>query len=263
LDGSERRIHTITFLRPGQIRLPLNAGFCPGFSFGGALLDGSTCVSTPPLPKEQTFSVTFLTPGNYKLVCLVHADMTGVVHVLEPSMPLPHDQAFCDQQAADSAQSLLAEVQMETGQNHPSSPNSVTTGIGETVPTGGGHRTVSVMRFMDDQKFIHVGETVEWTNDDPATPHTITFGTEPLNPLPPSSNVSVAPDGALNATISSLADSVHSGFIVSAPQERIFLPQAPLGATRFRIAFTTAGIYPYICAIHDGLGMKGTITVLP
>src|SRR5262249_25092620 len=77
-------IHTITFLQAGQIRLPFNVG-CPGFSFGGASFDGSTCVSAPPLPKGETFSVTFSTPGNYKLVCLVHADMTGVVHVLDPS----------------------------------------------------------------------------------------------------------------------------------------------------------------------------------
>lgn len=256
-------VHTITFLKPGQIRLPLGQGFCPGFSFGGALLDGSTCVSTPPLPKGQTFSVTFLAPGNYKLVCLVHSDMTGVVHVLEPSVSLPHDQSFYDQQASDSAQSLLAEVQMERAQNHPTPPNSVATGIGETVATGGGHRSASVMRFIDDLKYIHAGDTVDWTNDDPSTPHTITFGSEPLILFLPSANVSVAADGALKATMHSPADSVHSGFIISAPQERIGLPQVPLGATRFRITFTSAGIYPYICAIHDGLGMKGTIIVLP
>src|SRR6266849_6120003 len=63
-------IHTITFLMAGHVRLPFALG-CPGFSFGAASFDGSTCVSTPPLPKGQTFSVTFPTSGNYKLVCLV------------------------------------------------------------------------------------------------------------------------------------------------------------------------------------------------
>jgi plastocyanin len=56
---------------------------------------------------------------------------------------------------------------------------------------------------------------------------------------------------------------VHSGFIISAPQERGGLPQAPLGKTRFRVTFTSAGVYPYICALHDDLGMKGRIVVLP
>jgi hypothetical protein len=84
---------------------------------------------------------------------------------------------------------------------------------------------------------IHAGATVEWTNDDPSMPHTITFGTEPTNPIPPSGNVSVDADGALHATISSTSDSVNSGFIVSAPQDEIGLPQTPLAPTRFRITF--------------------------
>ena len=107
------------------------------------------------------------------------------------------------------------------------------------------------------------GATVEWTNDDPSMPHTITFGTEPAAPFPPSSNVSPDPDGALHATINSTSDSVHSGFIVSAPQDQTALPQTPLGSTRFRVTFTNPGVYPYICALHDDLGMKGTIIVLP
>jgi plastocyanin len=41
------------------------------------------------------------------------------------------------------------------------------------------------------------------------------------------------------------------------------LQSLPLGTTRFRITFTHAGVYPYICALHDDLGMKGKIIVLP
>jgi len=33
--------------------------------------------------------------------------------------------------------------------------------------------------------------------------------------------------------------------------------------TRFRITFTKPGAYPYICALHDDLGMKGKVIVLP
>jgi len=89
-------------------------------------------------------------------------------------------------------------------------------------------------------------------------------GEEPQgDPAPPSANVSVDVDGARHATITSTSDSVHSGFIISAPQERIGLPQAPLGTVRFRVTFTNPGVYPYICALHDDLGMKGRIIVLP
>ena len=57
------------------------------------------------------------------------------------------------------------------------------------------------MRFIEPELVIHAGGTVEWTNFDPITPRTITFGTEPENPIPPSGNVTVDGDGALHATI--------------------------------------------------------------
>jgi plastocyanin len=123
------------------------------------------------------------------------------------------------------------------------------------------------VRFIDDQIHIRAGDTVEWNNHDPVTPHTVTFGTEPLDPVPPSDNVMTDADGALHATISSSADSVHSGLIVAPPQERLGVPESPpkppLGVTRFRVTFTRAGTFPYVCALHDNLGMKGTVIVLP
>ena len=255
-------IHTITFLTVGQVRLPFFVG-CPGFSFGAASFDGSTCVSTPPMVSGQTFSVLFPSPGNFKLVCLVHPDMTGVVHVLGTSTPLPHAQSFYDSEAADQAHDLLAELNQGQAHRHTVSRNAVIVGAGKTLANGGGHNTISLMRFVQPELVIHAGATVEWTNDDTSMPHTITFGTEPGDTFPPSPNVTTDADGALHATVGSTADSVHSGFIGSAPQDQTSLPQTPLGFTRFRVTFTNPGVYPYICALHDDLGMKGTIIVLP
>ena len=255
-------IHTISFLTAGQIRPPFAAG-CPGFSFGAAIFDGSTCVSTPPMVSGQTFTVTFPSVGNFKLVCLVHPDMTGVVHVLNTTAALPHGQDFYDKQAASLANELLSDLAQLQGHNHAALANGVVVGAGKTLADGGGHNTISLMRFVKPELVIHAGATVEWTNDDPSMPHTITFGTEPQDPFPPSGNVSVDADGTLHAIISSTSESVHSGFIASAPQDEIGSPQTPLGATRFRITFTKPGVYPYICALHDTLGMKGEIVVLP
>jgi plastocyanin len=193
----------------------------------------------------------------------VHPDQTGVVHVLETSAALPHGQDFYDKQAASQANELLADLAQLQGHHHSAAANAVVVGAGKTLATAGGHDSISLMRFIQTEMVIHAGATVEWTNDDPSLPHTITFGTEPANPMPPSSNVSLDADGALHATISSTADSVHSGFILSAPQDQIGSPQTPLAPTRFRITFTKPGVYPYICALHDELGMKGTIIVLP
>ena len=255
-------IHTITFLTAGQVRPPFFVG-CPGFSVGAASFDGSTCVSTPPMVSGQTFNVMFPTPGNFKLVCLVHPDMTATVHVLDPSAALPHEQSFYDKEAAAQARDLLAELNHGQAHQHMGSPNAIVVGAGKTLATGGGHNAISLMRFVQPELIIHAGATVEWTNDDPSMPHTITFGTEPAQPFPPSGNVSPDADGALHATISSTSDSVHSGFIVASPLGQIGLPEAPVGTTRFRVTFTNPGVYPFICALHDDLGMKGRIIVLP
>src|SRR6185312_12163569 len=268
--------HTVTFLVANQVRPDFQTG-CPGFSPSGVSFDGSTCVSTPPLAQGQNFTINFPAVGNYKVSCLFHPDMAGVIHVLTPGERLPYTQKFYDGEAAKQA-SLLLSVRGDNeheGKGHhdldlddmfPASVNAtreVVTGMGIISATGGGSDSTSVMRFMDPVIRIHAGQTVEWTNFDPSTPHTVTFGTEPQNPIPPSSNVTVDEDGALHAIINSPADSVHSGFIAPAPQERTGLPQAPISPTRFRITFTHAGVYPYICVLHDNLGMVGKVIVQP
>jgi plastocyanin len=144
------------------------------------------------------------------------------------------------------------------------SPDEVTAGIAEVVATtGGGLHTSAVMRFLRDKTVVRVGDTVEWTNLGSAVIHTITFGIEPPDATFPSPGVTEDSDGARHAVISSPNDNVNSGFLSPAPQERVGLPQPPPGVTRFRVTFTSPGTYNYICALHDDLGMKGKVIVLP
>ena len=181
-------------------------------------------------------------------MCLVHENMDGTIHVLAPSEPLPHDQAFYDHQAADQRNELLSDDDHHD-QHHPLGPLSVAAGIGEVSATAGGSSTLSVVRFQHGTTEIHAGQTVEWSNLDPVLPHTITFGPEPVDLVAPSPDVTVDADGARHAVIDSPSDSTHSGFIVAAPQERLGLPQAPLGVTRFRVTFPNAGsLSLHLCA---------------
>src|ERR1035438_4749671 len=60
--------HTVTFLTANQIRNPFSVG-CPGYSSSPATVDGSTCVSSPPLAGGQTFTVVFPATGNFKIAC--------------------------------------------------------------------------------------------------------------------------------------------------------------------------------------------------
>jgi len=254
--------HTVSFLKNGQVRPPDQVG-CPGFTSGSATFDGTTCVTTPRLKKGETFTVTFpVANKGFKLVCLIHRNMTATVHVLDVTEPLPHDQVFYDKQAQEEREQLLSSVDLGSHEEH-SAENRVSAGAGVITATPGGSENLALMRFDHEKIFIHAGETIEWSNSDPTASHTITFGAEPADPMPPSSNVSIDNDGARHATISSSTDSVHSGFIVAAAQERVGLAQLPVGVTRFRVTFTSPGIYPYICALHDELGMKGIVVVLP
>jgi plastocyanin len=247
----------------------------------GSSFDGSTCVTSGDdlFVDGATYTVTFPTAGNFKLVCLVHNNMTGAVHVLATSEPLPHNQAFYDKQARNRQTELLSDgagledqatatEENSQGENQQESKmrqrseDAVTAGIGEIVATGGGSDTVSVMRFLQGSIYVRVGDTVEWTNLDPVTPHTVTFGTEPPGPpQPPSGNVTVDTDGARHAMLASPGASVHSGFLQAAFQDRTGLAQSPLGVTRFRITFTKPGTFNYICALHDDLGMVGRVIV--
>jgi len=267
-------IHTVTFLTPLQLR-PSRLVGCPvggppdGRTPDFSVYDGTVCVNsgvlsnTSTLPSAPTYTVVFPVTGNFKLVCLAHPNMTATIHVLDLSTPLPHDQAFYDKQG-DRQRSELLSDDMESAHHH-SGSNEVTAGLGHVVGTGGGTQTLSVNRFMDATKVIHVGETVEWTTGEAVTNHTITFGPEPdpTNQIPPSTNVTLDPDGARHAVISSPSDAVHSGFITQSPQDRTNLAQAPLSATRFRVTFTQPGVYQYKCVLHDELGMVGQIIVLP
>ncbi|HLJ14351.1 MAG TPA: plastocyanin/azurin family copper-binding protein [Bryobacteraceae bacterium] len=267
--------HTLTFLKPGQTRPPafgptfgVPVG-CPGLTPSGSSFDGSACVTTGVLMLGEnpgpmpTYSVTFPAVGNFKFVCLVHADMTGVVHVLNLSAALPYDQASYDHEAQGEQTLLLGDASRLEGRGTPGGDDqAVAVGIGEIVTTTGvGSQTASLMRFLRGTIVVRVGDTVEFTSLDPSVNHTVTFGTEPTDPRPASTNVTLTSDGARQAVIGSPADSVNSGFLSPTPQDRANLAQAPPGITRFRVTFTSPGTFNYICAVHDQLGMKGTVIV--
>jgi plastocyanin len=273
-------VHTVTFIPDNETR-PLFQTIVPspnGSSFPNPNAP-ETVVSSPgaladAFVKGATFTVNFPKTGDFKQVCLFHQNMTGVVHVLKASQELPHDQGFYDRQAADQRRDLLSDrdgglVAARQQHGECTAHNSlkvrvVTAGIGEISATAGGSQTLSVVRFIDDEIHIRAGDTVEWTNQDPVTPHTVTFGKEPPNIfLPfPTDPLPVDAEGVPHVVIQSPADNFSSGIIAAGAQDSVFgSPQTPLGATRFRVTFPNPGAFPYICTLHDTLGMKGMVIV--
>jgi plastocyanin len=301
-------IHTVAFLVVGQIFPDFGVG-CPGFNVGSTTFDGSTCVTTPPSVKgSPNITVTFPSTGNFKAQCLVHNTMNGVIHVLDPAAALPHDQSFYDKEAANEASDLLADNDHAKSSNssamnmsHDSRSNMISmrvlaatnrlsgrkkltassgastpataqvkAGVGEINSTPGGVQTSSLVRFIKGDVTVHVGDTVEWGNNDPEEAHTVTFGPEPQDLFDPSSNVTMDADGGLHATLNSPGDSVHSGFLAQAfadepgmPVNNNFDDSIAFNFTRFRVTFLGPGTYNYKCSLHDNLGMLGLIIVLP
>ena len=274
-------INTVTFLTTGQVYPLDETQGCPPITPSGLPFDGASCVSSAPLSLGQTYQVIFPKAGNYEIVCLVHAQMFGNIHVLDPDLPLPHDQAFYDEQAKEQLKALLEDADLH--QQHAEHQHSigdlfsawvlprtvpVTAGIGEIAASAGGQQSFSLVRFVNGTVTIHVGDTVEWTNLDPEIGHTITFGTVPQDVIDPSCSpgcvVSTDPDGTPHARITSTEQNVHSGLIAALLEDEPGVPQLPVWPpTRFRITFTAAETYPYVCAFHDNLGMEGKVIVLP
>jgi plastocyanin len=285
--------HTVSFLTADQL-LPAGPHSNDVITPDGSPFDGSSYVNSGQLKLGQTYTVKFPTAGNFKLVCLVHLYMNGTVHVLEPSARLPHDQAFYDREATDQGSQLLSEIDQRDDKDHrddKKASRGVIAGTGEIVATGGGFQSAALFRFFPETTKVHVGQTVEWTNIDPAaTPHTITFGVEPANlrfafPIVSSGvgvNQSLDSDGAVHATVGSPTDNVHSGYLFALPADRFtsgnadllptnppVLSQFPLPVVvndvnpRFRVTFTHAGTFNYYCALHEGLGMLGQVIVVP
>jgi plastocyanin len=252
------------------------------FPYTGAY--GTECVNSGPIcinglqPNGQpddacplsSYTVTFSNPGDYKLVCLIHSDMTGVVHVLALATPYPHDQTFYNDEANDQAQKIL-----EKGETTPVAPNREVLMTGELLATGGGKQYLAIMRFLPDTITVRVGDTVQWTNQDPDEPHTVTIlppgGTEPP-PAGPASTPGGIPDPHYSAVDGTIPNAVgcgvpgatcfSSGLIGPANQDQTGLPQTPTGVQRARVTFTAAGVYNYYCILHDDLGMLGKVIVL-
>ena len=183
--------------------------------------------------------MTFRAAGNYKLVCLVHANMNGAVHVLPASMSLPYTQSFSVTQASDQAKDLINDADGAIEEAHDFGPgaNSVVM-HGEISATAGGRQYLSILRFLPGQIVIHVGDTVGWMNTDPTEPHPVTLGPPSFTPV----NVTTAPRRIIESSISSTSvPAVSSGILEAALERRTGLAQSPLGTTRIRVTFTQSG----------------------
>ena len=110
-------------------------------------------------------------------------------------------------------------------------------GGGASLPPPTATVTMTEYRFSPETVRVAVGSVVGWSNNG-TTSHTSTNDAGLWN-----SN-SMAPPGP-------------------PPPTCPYPPCDGMPGGSFRFTFNTVGTYPYHCAFHDGLGMKGVVIVTP
>jgi plastocyanin len=238
--------HTVTFLAPGST-LPDFDPFNPtqttaqgSHRYDGTAYANSGIMATQPIftftDPAKAYSLKFTKTGNFTYYCLLHGVMMkGVVHVRAAGTAYPYTQADYNRVGQHQGQELLdrgMRAWQQAKEAHPANAGQVLAGI-----DGNGF---GVMRFIRTHATVHVGDTVTFSVAGPGAPHTVTFGHEPPIPavLMPSGDPKHYAGGDLNSGV--------------------LAPGKP-----FVVTFTKAGTFKYICAIHDGMGMVGDVTVLP
>jgi len=219
--------------------------------------NGSGLVTSGALEDGATFTVTFPTAGTFTYKCLLHSNMTGTAHVQAAGAAYPHDQRFYDRQGTEQTQNLIQRGQriLERERDAVEDTRDIIVGnVEPVITTSGGSQSILIPRFVNGDLHIRVGQTLTWTAPDTLAPHTVTFGVEPSNVF---AAVNLTGPGE-STTLSTPYPQLMQGPTVSAG----VIGDNNAHGTTFKATFTTAGTYKYYCAIHDELGMVGTIQVL-
>jgi plastocyanin len=278
---SSAEFHTVTFPAPGEqapaFLIPeggdsqrLIANPLVAFPQGGATYDGTTYINSGLLQRApgspQEFKLTFTNPGDFAYLCAVHSMMKGHVIVQEAGAVYPKTQAQYDAEAkAQLAADTAAAAKMEAGASTATTKPGANGATIYQVKIGAGDGMISWMRFGPANLTIHVGDTVEWVQNDVETPHTVTFTSgqkEPADILP-EPQASGPPKLVFNPVVLAPAGGATysgTGFFNSGLIQGTQSP-AP-GPRSYSLVFDQPGTYEYICILHDGMGMDGTITVV-
>lgn len=210
----------------------------PGQYRNSGLMATMSDPSGPPLP--TSYDLTFNGIGDYDYICYVHGEaMSGIVHVRASGTPYPYSQHHYTAQANKIRAHVLADGHsLRSRARHKANAHHVFVGAADM--------TALVMRFVRSKVTIRTGQSVMFDMGRNAfpVPHTVTFGPEPANEAPVGDPTHYS------------GGQLSSGILLAQP----FAAGAGVPST-FTVTFTKAGTYHYICMLHDGMGMKGTVVV--
>jgi plastocyanin len=249
--ANSAEIHTVTFLAEGQSlesTQPFNP-MRPEFisQIGGKDYDGVsyynsgifTNVSDTGFKQVKKYTLRFPNEGDFTYYCLVHGmAMKGTVHVRAAGTEYPYSQSQYNRQADKQERAILRDghQQWDAARDWVDKQEAAGGPDKHVVIAGTDNGTSMVMRYVHQKIEVRVGESVTFVNIGMGAPHTVTFGTEPANFLDPSGDPKAYSGGDLNSGL---------------------MPMK----TSFTVTFTKAGEFDYICALHDFMGMVGTVEV--
>jgi len=215
----------------------------------------------------QSYSLIFDTPGLYEYVCLIHPDsMAGTVEVLPASATNVPDQAAINAQAQSE---IAAMLRLSQRAHDAGSTARSMSGLNDTTlwsvkagnsPHQAGDFRVNLEEFLPRDLTVRAGDTVVWES---TRGHTVTF--VPAPPAPEWAPVELGPDGLPRLMqYPAVADPTRPSAIYDPTQffSSGNMNTGPRGGF-WSLTFDTPGTFEYLCLIHQELGMKGTITVLP
>lgn len=228
-----------------------------------------------------------IAPGTYRFMCLLHREgMTGKVVVVpaSTSVPSPSAQFASGQKVLHATEAKLQPAATALVQGR--APFPVTLPGANVVLAGSGAQSVqeaSITQFGPSKVTIPVGGSVTWYL---IGPHSITFNSDKSN----NDIRAVAPDGSIHINPKAIAPANGpgepapkgggggggggpsnappkfkvvatktwngSGFLNSGVFANSFGPPLIEG---YKVTFTKAGTYKYICTVHDD--MKGEVVV--
>jgi plastocyanin len=285
-------MHTVTFLAPGDTLpafvVPAPDGqpspvmINPQLAFPIAptngLYDGTTYANSGIMGQEQgqakTFSLTFTKAGTFTYVCGVHGvTMSATIEVVDTTTSIPSPQDALNQGlheiAAEKAQIPHIVQQARAQITQLPQPDWSSTGpITFTVDIGYSSNEFDVMDFFPNHLTVRPGDTIVYQlSKADIAPHTVTFlngnadipiltvvpqpGSQPLLLL----NPEVLDPAPIPATDLTNTGVFNSGFMD---------PTNPSTPHSYSIKIgDITGEEPYICILHDTMGMGGSLTIAP
>jgi plastocyanin len=244
---------------------PVEAYSGTGFVSSGIMERESPVPDAPP---NDTFTLTFDQPGTFAYYCLIHEKFMVATVTVEPAgatdLPTPEEveaRALAAVEpllaALEEVRSMAQEARVEPG---PGGTDLVFVKAGILDVLTPDVRS-ELLEFLPQDVTVRAGDTVVWGS---TGFHTITF--VPRGPTPPL--VVPEPQEAGPPLLY-----LNLEVLTPAKPDPVYDPQQyynsgdigffSRGGASWALTFEQPGVYDYVCAIHEQLGMVGTVTVVP